>query len=93
MNHRALRQNIEQVDGKGCVHPVKKGKKQLTREQGWIHVAEGIGGDGSVGGTSGDDCTTKKRRGWRDEEEARVAMVASRGRDGGELQAANGGRR
>jgi hypothetical protein len=42
MNHNALRQSIEQVDGKGGVHLVEKGKKQLTGEQGWSHAAEGI---------------------------------------------------
>jgi hypothetical protein len=51
-------------------------------------------GDGSVGGTSGDGGMTKKRRWWlrwRDEEEARVAAMASHGRDGGEPRAADGG--
>jgi hypothetical protein len=62
---------------------MEKGKKQLTGEQGWSHAAEGIGGDGSVGGTSGDGGMMKKRHEWlrwRDEEEAWVAVVASRGR-------------
>jgi hypothetical protein len=52
------------VDGKGGVHPVKKGKKQLTREQVWSGVVEGIEGDGNVGGTSGGGGTMKKRGGW-----------------------------
>jgi hypothetical protein len=83
MNHRSLRQSIEQVDVKGGVHPMEKGKKQLTGEQGWSRMTESIRGDGNVGGTSGDGGATKKR--------AQVAAVASRGCDGGEPRAADGG--
>jgi hypothetical protein len=79
MNHRSLRQSIEQVDGKGGVHPVEKGKKQLTRKQGWSRTAEGMGGDGSVGGTSGNGGATKKRHGWLRWRVTGVT-VASRGR-------------